>query len=115
LESTPVVAKPREKRADHEKVVKGHVYLMRYGASGRDYRICCTDNVNRRHSQIDMMSPQDVRGIHVIDTDDPRGIEKYWLERFDDKRVKTKDFSLIARRRCGVQETPIPVGVSASR
>jgi hypothetical protein len=92
LESTqPAPTKPGETRSDRDKVVKGHVYLMRYGASGRDYKIGCTEDVNRRHSQIDMMSPQDVRRVHVIDTDDPRGIEKYWLERFADRRVKTKE------------------------
>jgi hypothetical protein len=92
LESTQAApVKPTEKRGDRDRVVKGYVYLMRYGASGKEYKIGCTDNVDRRHSQIDMMSPQDVRKVWIIDTDDPRGIEKYWLERFADKRVKTKE------------------------
>jgi hypothetical protein len=73
------------------KVVRGYVYLMRYGSSGRDYKIGCTENVNRRQAQLDMMSPKDVRQVHVIETDDPKGIEKYWLERFADKRIGNKE------------------------
>jgi hypothetical protein len=64
---------------------------MRYGNHGRDYKIGCTENVARRESQLDMMSPADVRRVHVIETDDPRGIEKYWQERFADRRIKTKE------------------------
>jgi hypothetical protein len=31
---------------------------MRYG-SGKDFKIGCTENISRRQSQIDMMSPDD--------------------------------------------------------
>ena len=73
------------------RVVNGFVYLMRYGAGGKDYKIGFTENVDRRRTQIDMMSPTDVRTVHVIETDDPRGIEKYWQMRFADKQVGTKE------------------------
>ena len=73
------------------KTVNGYVYLMKYGAHGKDFKIGCTENVARRESQLDMMSPSDVRVVHVIETDDPRGIEKYWQERFADRRIKTKE------------------------
>ena len=64
---------------------------MRYGARGKDYKIGCSENVSRRYSQLDMMSPSEVRNVRVIATDDPKGIEKYWFERFADKRIKTKE------------------------
>jgi hypothetical protein len=78
------------------KIVNGYVYLMRYG-SGKDFKIGCTENVSRRQSQIDMMSPDNVRLIHSIETDDPRGIEKYWLQRFSERRVKTKEVFRLTR------------------
>jgi hypothetical protein len=37
-----------------------------------------------------MMAPQDVRVIHTIPTDDPSGIEAYWLNRFEPKRLEGK-------------------------
>lgn len=73
------------------KIVTGYVYLMRYGAHGKDFKIGHTENVQRRQSQIDMVSPRDVRVVHSIETDDPEGIEKYWHERFSERRVKTKE------------------------
>lgn len=86
-------ATPRARplQAPSRKVVTGFVYLLRYGSTGRDFKIGCTDNVDRRESQIDMMSPTDVRRVHVIETDDPSGIERYWHERFASKRVKNKE------------------------
>lgn len=83
--------RPRPSARRNRRVVNGYVYLMRYGNQGRDYKIGSTENVARRESQLDMMSPTDVRRVHVIETDDPRGIEKYWLERFADRRIKTKE------------------------
>lgn len=71
-------------------VVNGFVYLMRYGTGGSVYKIGITDNVPRRHAQIRMMAPQDVRVVHSIPTDDPAGIERYWHERFQDKVVEGK-------------------------
>jgi len=73
------------------KIVIGYVYLMRYGAHGKDFKIGHSENVQRRPSQIDMVSPRDVRVVHSIETDDPEGIEKYWHERFSERRVKTKE------------------------
>src|SRR5947207_3209586 len=66
------------------------VYLMRYGSGGAVYKIGISDNVARRHAQITMMAPQDVRIVHTIQSDDPAGIEQYWHNRFADKVVEGK-------------------------
>jgi len=72
------------------KVINGYVYLMRYGKSGRDYKIGMSDDPPRRHAQISAMFPGELTVIHVIETDDPAGIERYWHERFAEKRVASK-------------------------
>lgn len=75
--SLKAVGRPELQARRSRRVVNGYVYLMRYGNHGKDYKIGCTENVARRESQLDMMSPTDVRRVHVIKTDDPRGVEKY--------------------------------------
>lgn len=82
-------AKPPSSRT--QRVVNGYVYLFRYGNSGRDYKVGKTENPARRHSQLSGMFPGQLRVIHVIETDDPGGIEGYWKGRFESKRLKGKD------------------------
>jgi hypothetical protein len=77
--------------ARNRNIVTGYVYLMRYGAHGKDFKLGHSENVQRRQAQIDMVSPHDVRVVHTIETDDPEGIEKYWQQRFSARRVKTKE------------------------
>jgi hypothetical protein len=81
----------RPKRHKAGRAVNGYIYLMRYGSSGRDYKLGMTEQVSRRHTQIAGMSPYDVRLVHVIETDDPAGIERYWKRRFESKRLQDKD------------------------
>lgn len=81
---------PKQQRTATRQVVNGHVYLMRYGSGGAVFKIGLSDNVPRRHAQLNMMAPQDVRIVHTIPTDDPQGIERYWLDRFEPKRVEGK-------------------------
>lgn len=85
-----VASSPKQQRTASRQVVNGHVYLMRYGSGGAVYKIGLTDNVPRRHAQLNMMAPQGVRIVHTIPTDDPQGIERYWLERFEPKRLEGK-------------------------
>jgi hypothetical protein len=73
-----------------DRVVKGYVYLKRYGRSGRDWKIGKTEDVRRRHAQLESMYPGELRHVHSIPTDDPSGIERYWLNRFAHKRLATK-------------------------
>jgi len=70
--------------------VSGSVYLMRYGNSGRDYKLGMTEDVARRHAQISGLFPGDIRVVHFIETDDPAGIESYWKRRFEHKRLQGK-------------------------
>lgn len=72
------------------KEVNGYVYLLRYGNTGRDYKLGMSEDLARRHAQIAALFPGDVRVVHVIETDDPAGIERYWLRRFEDKRLPRK-------------------------
>ena len=82
---------PQVQRSSHSRqVVKGFVYLMRYGSSGKVYKIGVAENVPRRHAQIRMMAPQDLRIVHSIPSDDPYGIEQYWHTRFAEKIVEGK-------------------------
>lgn len=74
-----------------KRKITGYVYLMRYGKSGRDYKLGMTDEVSRRHAQISGMYPGDLRIVHVIGTDDPNGIERYWKRRFESRQVQGKD------------------------
>lgn len=78
------------RRQSVRPIVNGFVYLMRYGSGGSVYKIGFTENVHRRHSQLNMMAPQDLRIVHSIPTDDPEGIERYWFARFEPKRLQGK-------------------------
>jgi hypothetical protein len=82
------VDSPPAARRSKKRIVNGYVYLIRYGSGGSVYKIGRTEDVGRRHAQLNSMAPQDLRIIHSIPTDDPQGIERYWLERFADKRIE---------------------------
>jgi hypothetical protein len=81
---------PKQQRTATRQVVNGHVYLMRYGSGGAVYKIGLSDNVPRRHAQLNMMTPQDMRIVHTIPTDDPQGIVEYCKKRFEPKRLEGK-------------------------
>ena len=71
----------------------GRVYLLR---SGQHYKIGKTDKPDRRYREIQLLVPGDLEEIHVLETDDPTGIEGYWHRRFAAKRVKGEWFELSA-------------------
>jgi hypothetical protein len=63
----------------------GYVYLVR---AQNAYKIGCTRAPYRRVAEIANQSANGAELIHLIPTDDPEGIEKYWHTRFQEKRIE---------------------------
>lgn len=71
----------------------GHVYLLKHGKA---YKIGRSSDASRRYKDIKTQMPYKTQEIHVIETDDPVGIEAYWHNRFKDKRLEGEWFELSA-------------------
>lgn len=69
----------------------GFVYLIR---SGRHYKIGRSNAVGRRARELAIQLPEKSSTVHVIRTDDPPGIERYWHQRFDVRRRNGEWFEL---------------------
>lgn len=82
-----------EAATDPDRLRDGFVYLMR---RGKYYKIGFAANVKGRESQLNRPVPDSVphATIHAFKTDDPRGIEAYWHQRFAEKRREGEYFEL---------------------
>jgi hypothetical protein len=67
------------------------VYLAKHG---RDYKIGRSNDVARRRREISLLLPSELEHVHVIETDDPEGIETYWHRRFEKRRSRGEWFRL---------------------
>lgn len=77
--------------ASNTSTKKGHVYLLKHN---KEYKIGKSFDVTKRYKQIKVQMPYEGEEIHVIETDDPSGIEAYWHNRFKDKRLNGEWFKL---------------------
>lgn len=71
----------------------GYVYLLR---AGRAYKIGRSNFFDRRERELAVQLPERAERVHVIRTDDPVGIERYWHHRFASLRKNGEWFNLSA-------------------
>jgi len=90
---TPLLADSEEPSSpdSDEPLEYGSVYMLK---SGRYYKLGRTNWFGRREREIALQLPDRATTVHVIKTDDPVGIERYWHSRFDDRRRNGEWFEL---------------------
>ena len=99
-----VLAKEEEPpEEDAQSPEMGYVYLLK---SGKYYKVGRSNAPGRREYELAIQLPEPVVTVHTIRTDDPVGIERYWHQRFADRRkngewfeLRRQDISAFRRRR----------------
>lgn len=76
---------------DVAQPVPGYVYLVR---SGKYHKVGRSNDHGRRSYEIALQLPEKLEVVHTIETDDAVGIERYWHERFKDRRRNGEWFLL---------------------
>ena len=71
--------------------LKGYVYLLEGGGF---HKIGLSTNPKKRFNQIAPKLPFEVKAICVVESEDWRGLEQYWHQRFADKRGNGEWFNL---------------------
>lgn len=71
--------------------VRGYVYLVRHD---QDYKVGRSNDATRRRREVSLLLPQELEHVHIIETDDPEGIERYWHQRFEARRIRGEWFRL---------------------
>jgi len=83
--------KGRDESSEEEGVTIGFVYL---GKQHGKFKIGKTKDLNRRRQDITLQGSEPIVWIHDIKTDDMKGVEKYWHNRFKSKRTRGEWFEL---------------------
>lgn len=84
---------PSDELEKTDGLIAGEVYLMK---SGRHYKIGRSNSSGRRSYEVALQLPERLHVVHVITTDDSVGIERYWHQRFADRRGNGEWFALTA-------------------
>jgi len=69
----------------------GFVYLIRMD---KWHKIGCSSDILRRTGEIRITLPVRETLVHTVETDDPFGVERYWHQRFADRRTNGEWFDL---------------------
>ena len=91
LDGLPEFKAPSPNGVTNTITENGFVYLLIFG---QEYKIGCSNNVERRFRELKTQMPYDGKIIHSIATGDPEGIEAYWHKYFKEKRLKGEWFKL---------------------
>jgi Meiotically up-regulated gene 113 len=92
IPSSAIVAKVEDVAVEPKSArVVGYVYMVKHE---RHFKIGRSNDVTRRRREISLLLPNELEHIHVIETDDPEGIELYWHRRFEARRTRGEWFDL---------------------
>lgn len=83
--------KNKQDISETDSVIPGYVYL---GIQKGDYKIGYSKDPGRRREDISTMASEPFQTIHEIKTDDMKGVERYWHNRFKSKLLRGEWYKL---------------------